>query len=101
MIGLDVADLVVIASEVLGCDTGTALAQADLTAADDALAQAGMARMARSPGGASAGGVRRGARPGTGWGAWPGRRGARHGSAARGRVGRARTAPTPRRPRSP
>ena len=54
MIGLDVADLVVIAGEVLGCDTGTALAQADLAAAEDALAQAGMARMARSPGGTSA-----------------------------------------------
>jgi hypothetical protein len=54
MIGLDVADLVVIASEVLGCDTGTALAQADLAAAEGALAQAGMARMARSPGGISA-----------------------------------------------
>jgi len=48
MIGLDVADLVVIASEVLGCDTGTALAQADITAADDALARAGLARMGRA-----------------------------------------------------
>jgi hypothetical protein len=54
MIGLDAADLVVIASEVLGCDTGTALAQADITAADDALAQAGVAGKARSPGGAPA-----------------------------------------------
>ena len=52
MIGLDAADLVVIASEVLGCDTGTALAQADITAADDALAQAGEAGKAGSPGGA-------------------------------------------------
>ena len=43
MIGLDTGDLVLIASEVLGCDTGTALAQADITAADGALAQAGMA----------------------------------------------------------
>jgi len=50
MIGLDVADLVVIASEVLGCDTGTALAQADVTTADDALAQAGVAGKGRSPG---------------------------------------------------
>jgi hypothetical protein len=55
MIGLDVADLVVIASEVLGCDTGTALAQADITAAGDALAQAGVARKARSAGGPWAG----------------------------------------------
>jgi len=52
MIGLDVADLVVIASGVLGCDTDTALAQADITAAKDALAQAGLAGKARSPGGA-------------------------------------------------
>jgi ClpA/ClpB-like protein len=51
MIGLDVADLVVIASEVLGCDTATALAQADIAAARDALAQAGPAGQARSPGG--------------------------------------------------
>jgi hypothetical protein len=51
MIGLDVADLVVIASEVLGCDTDTALAQADIVAANDALAQAGLAGKARSPGG--------------------------------------------------
>jgi len=43
MIGLDVADLIVIASEVLGCDTETALAQADITAAEEALAQAGLA----------------------------------------------------------
>jgi hypothetical protein len=55
MIGLDAADLVVIASEVLGCDTGTALAQADITAADDALAQAGPAGPARSPGGGPSG----------------------------------------------
>jgi Clp amino terminal domain, pathogenicity island component len=55
MIGLNAADLVVIASEVLGCDTGTALAQADITAADDALAQAGMAGKARSPGGGPGG----------------------------------------------
>jgi hypothetical protein len=51
MIGLDVADLVVIASEVLGCDTGTALAQADITAADHALAQAGLAGNGSPPGG--------------------------------------------------
>ena len=50
MIGLDVADLVVIASEVLGCDTDTALAQADITAAGAALAQAGLAGRGRSPG---------------------------------------------------
>jgi prophage maintenance system killer protein len=43
MIGLDVADLIVIASEVLGCDTETALAQADIAAAEEALAQAGLA----------------------------------------------------------
>ena len=55
MIGLDAADLVVIASEVLGCDVGTALAQADIAAADDALAQAGVAGKARSPGGARGG----------------------------------------------
>jgi Clp amino terminal domain, pathogenicity island component len=63
MIGLDAADLVVIASEVLGCDTGTALAQADITAADHALAQAGVAGKARSPGEAPAqvpGGLRGG-----------------------------------------
>jgi len=54
MIGLDVADLVVIASEVLGCDTGEALAQADIAAADDALARAGLAGRARSPAGAPA-----------------------------------------------
>ncbi|HEY6297340.1 MAG TPA: hypothetical protein VIX15_16905, partial [Streptosporangiaceae bacterium] len=53
MIGLGVADLVVIASEVLGCDTETALAQADIAAADAALAQAGPGK-ARSPGGAPA-----------------------------------------------
>jgi prophage maintenance system killer protein len=41
--GLDVADLIVIASEVLGCDTETALAQADIIAAEEALAQAGVA----------------------------------------------------------
>jgi len=66
MIGLDVADLVVIASEVLGCDTGTALAQADITAADEGLAQAGVARKARSAGGPWAGppGEVRGAGPG-------------------------------------
>ncbi len=57
MIGLDAADLVVIASEVLGCDVGTALAQADIAAADDALAQAGVAGKARSPGGARGGGL--------------------------------------------
>jgi len=50
MIGLDLADLVVIASEVLGCDTGTALTQADIGAADEALAQAAQAGQARSPG---------------------------------------------------
>jgi hypothetical protein len=50
MIGLDAADLVVIAAEVLGCGTDTVLAQADITAADDALAQAGMAGKGRSPG---------------------------------------------------
>jgi Clp amino terminal domain, pathogenicity island component len=49
MIGLDVADLVVIASEILGCDTGEALAQADIAAAGDALAQAGPPGRARSP----------------------------------------------------
>lgn len=54
MIGLDAADLVVIASEVLGCDTDTALAQADITAAKDALAHAGLAGKARSPRGAPA-----------------------------------------------
>ncbi len=47
MIGLDVADLVVIASEVLGRDTGTALAQVDITAAEAALARAA----AEAPGG--------------------------------------------------
>jgi hypothetical protein len=50
MIGLDAADLVAIAAEVLGCDTGTALAQADISAADDALAQAGVAGRAGAPG---------------------------------------------------
>ena len=50
MIGLDAADLVMIASELLGCDTDVALAQADITAADDALAQAGVAGKTRSPG---------------------------------------------------
>ncbi len=54
MIGLDVADLIVIASEVLGCDTGTALAQADIAAASAALAQADMVGKATSPGGAPA-----------------------------------------------
>ncbi|MGH3254036.1 MAG: Clp protease N-terminal domain-containing protein [Streptosporangiaceae bacterium] len=54
MIGLDVADLIVIASEVLGCDTGTALAQADIVAGQDALAEAGRAGQARSPGGVPA-----------------------------------------------
>ena len=54
MIGLDVADLIVIASEVLGCDTGTALAQADFAVAEDALAQAGPAGRARSAGGRAA-----------------------------------------------
>jgi Clp amino terminal domain, pathogenicity island component len=69
MIGLDTADLVVIASEVLSCDTGTALAQADITAANDALAQAGLASKTSSPGGAPAwppGEVRDGA-PGRAW----------------------------------
>jgi Clp amino terminal domain, pathogenicity island component len=55
VIGLDAADLVVIASEVLGCDTDTALARADITAADDALAQAGAAGRARLPAAAPAG----------------------------------------------
>ena len=41
MIGLDTADLMVIAGGVMDCDSGTALAQADITAANDALAQAG------------------------------------------------------------
>jgi hypothetical protein len=70
MIGFDAADLVVIASEVLGCDTDTALAQADITAADDALAQAGVAGKARAPGvvPAQAPGEVRGGGPG---GAWP------------------------------
>ena len=36
----------------MGCDSGTALAQADIRAANDALAQAGVAGTARSPGGA-------------------------------------------------
>jgi hypothetical protein len=54
MIRLDAADLVVIASEVLGCDTGAALAQADLAAADDALARARVAGRARLPGWATA-----------------------------------------------
>ena len=80
MIGLDVADLIVIASEVLGCETGTALAQADLAAAGDALAQAGPAGRARSPGEVPT--------------RAPGR------CAAWGRAGRARIAPTPRRLRS-
>jgi hypothetical protein len=51
MIGLDAADLIVIASEVLGCDPGTAMAEADITAANAALAQAGVAGQASSPGG--------------------------------------------------
>jgi hypothetical protein len=74
VIGLDVADLVVIASEVLGCDPGTALAQADITAAKDALAQAGPAGMARSPGGTPARtpGEVGGPRPGQGRGMGPG-----------------------------
>src|SRR5690348_6908772 len=42
MIGLDAADLMVIADGVMDCDSGTALAQADITAANDALAQAGV-----------------------------------------------------------
>ena len=73
MIGLDVADLVVIASEVLGCDTGTALAQADITAAG---------------------------RPGAGW---PGRqgqvagRGADPGAGRGARHGAGRGVPAPRR----
>jgi Clp amino terminal domain, pathogenicity island component len=50
MIGLDVADLMVIASEVLDCDTDTALAQADIGAAEAALAQAGAAGRAGSDG---------------------------------------------------
>ena len=73
MIGLDAADLVVIASEVLGCDTGAALAQADITAADDALRrrarQAAPGRQARFP--------------------------------LRRRAGRGRIPPTPPRPRPP
>jgi hypothetical protein len=74
VIGLDVADLVVIASEVLGCDTDTALAQADIAAAKDALAQAGPAGMARSPGGTPARtpGEVGGPRPGQGRGMGPG-----------------------------
>jgi hypothetical protein len=43
MIGLDTADLMMIAGGVMGCDSGTALAQADIRAANDALAQAGVA----------------------------------------------------------
>src|SRR5690349_5510247 len=54
MIGIDAADLMVIAGEVLGCDIGTALARADVRAANNALAQAGAAGKARSPGGAPA-----------------------------------------------
>ena len=50
MIGLDVADLMVIASEVLDCDTDAALAQADIGAAEAALAQAGEAGRAGSDG---------------------------------------------------
>ncbi len=73
MIGLDTADLIVIASEVLGCGTSTALAEADLTAADAALARAGAAGRASSPGGAP----------------------------ARAPGSAPRIPPTPRRPRSP
>ena len=54
MIGLDAADLMVIASGVMRCDSGTALTQADITAANDALAQAGVAGKAGTPGGAPA-----------------------------------------------
>lgn len=50
MIGLDVADLMVIAGGVMDCDSGTALAQADISAADEALAQAGAAGRAGAPG---------------------------------------------------
>jgi Clp amino terminal domain, pathogenicity island component len=70
VIGLDAADLVVIASEVLGCDADTALARADITAADVALAQAGAAGKASSPGAGPAGTP--GGSPGGGPGhAWP------------------------------
>jgi len=56
MIGLDTADLMVIAGGVMDCDSSTALAQADITAANDALAQAGVAGKAggapaQAPGG--------------------------------------------------
>jgi hypothetical protein len=50
MMGLDTADLIVIASEVLGCGTDAALAQADIGAADAALARAGEAGRAGSDG---------------------------------------------------
>jgi len=74
MIGLGVADLVVIASEVLGCDIDAALAQADIAAADAALARSGLAGRVRSPGGAPARapGDVRGLRPGEMHGTGPG-----------------------------
>jgi hypothetical protein len=81
MIGLDVADLMVIASEVLGCDTGTALAHADITAAEDALAEAGRAGKARSPGWVPAWAPSE-ARGGGLGGAWPHRADAAEAAAA-------------------